>query len=388
MRGDAGVVVRRLREHLEVAGDVVDLLTQVANGVALPETVSARMHWSTAFKAWPDPAKAVFQPRVESGQTTATARTTLDLSVQVQAPTKLDKEPTSLATCSLTPFSLRLLGKDPFISLHVEKIEFVMETGKKADVNVVFRQTDAIEFGGPLRWVNALRSLIPFNGFSDPPYLDVTTAGIRAGFDLPLPDIPLGVLNLTQVSLGAEVNVPFLGESLDFRFYFCTRERPFHLTVWLFGGGGFFSITVTPEKCRILEAAFEFGACASLDFGVASGSIEVMAGIYFRLEEDNSQLSGYFRLRGEVDVLGLISASLELYLEITYEIESRTARGRAELTIEVEVLMFSTSVTIEVEKKFQGSDQDPDFAAVMGPAVGEPVETSPWHDYCTAFATA
>jgi hypothetical protein len=388
VRGDASSVVRRLRENVEDAGELVALMDAVAGGLSLPESVKARLHWSTELKAWPDPGKALFQPRPKAGQDNTTARTTLDLSVEMQAPTKPGKEPSAIASCSLTPFSLRLLGKEPFISLDVDKIEFLMQTGKKTDVNVVFAGEHPVTFGGPLSWVNVLQDFIPFDGFSDPPYLEVSTAGIKAGFDLPLPDIPLGVLNLTQVSLGAEVNVPFLGEPLDFRFYFCTRERPFHLTVWVFGGGGFFSITVTPEECKILEAAFEFGACASIDFGVASGSIEVMAGIYFRLQKGNSELTGYFRLRGEVDVLGLISASLELYLELSYEIDTKTARGRAELTIEVEVLMFSTSVTIECEKKFQGSDQDPTFVEVMGPAPGDPVDVSPWSDYCLAFAKA
>ena len=98
--------------------------------------------------------------------------------------------------------------------------------------------------------------------------------------------------------------MPFIDESLDVTFNFCSRENPFRLTVWLFGGGGFFGITITPEKCRVLEAAFEFGACVALDFGVASGSIECMAGIYFRIEDGDATLTGYFRLRGEVDVLG------------------------------------------------------------------------------------
>lgn len=378
VRADAGLVVRRLTEQVEDVAELVALLDAVANGLALPETVTARLHWSTELKAWPSPSAAVFLPRGP------TAR--LDLAVEVQAPTKPGKEPSALATCSLSPFSLRLLGSVPFIALHVERIAFTAQTGRKTDVDVVFAGKDPVEFLGPLRFVKALEGLIPFDGFSDPPYLDVSDAGIRAGFDLALPDLPLGILNLTQMSLGAEVNVPFVGESLDFRFSFCTRERPFHLTVWLFGGGGFFAITVTPEECRILEAAFEFGACVSLDFGVASGSIEVMAGIYFRLKQGDSLLCGYFRLRGEVDVLGLISASLELYLEIGYEPDSKTAYGRAELTIEVEVLFFSTSVTIEVEKRFQGSDQDPPFTAVMGPAPGDPVDASPWADYCAAFA--
>ena len=68
-------------------------------------------------------------------------------------------------------------------------------------------------------------------------------------------------------------------------------------------------MTITPKNFRVLEAAFEFGAAIALDFGVASGSVSIMAGIYFKLEtiDDghiDATLTGYFRLRGEVDVLG------------------------------------------------------------------------------------
>ena len=85
------------------------------------------------------------------------------------------------------------------------------------------------------------------------------------------------------------------------------------------------------------------------------------------------QLTGYFRLRGEVDVLGLISACIELYLELTYEFSSGKASGRATLTIEVEVLFLSFSVEICCEKKFEGSNNDPDFVQIMGvPPPGDP----------------
>jgi hypothetical protein len=267
-------------------------------------------------------------------------------------------------------------------------LEFTLRPGRKPDVNIVLAEP-ALVFGGPLSFVNALQSLIPPLGFSDPPYLDIDAQGIRAGFDLPIPSLAIGVFSLCNISLGAEARVPFIGDSLDFTFHFCTREHPFRLTVWVFGGGGFFGITVTPDRCRMLEASFEFGAACAIDFGVASGSIECMAGIYFRLEtsadgKDDGELTGYFRLRGEVDVLGLISASLELYLELSYEPPSGKATGKATLTIEVEVCFLSFSVDITCEKKFTGSNNDPTFSEVMGhvPIGGR----RPWDEYCDAFA--
>jgi hypothetical protein len=121
-----------------------------------------------------------------------------------------------------------------------------------------------------------------------------------------------------------------------------------------------------------------------------------MAGLYFRMEQDACSLTGYFRLGGHVDVLGLITASLELYLALCYEFETGKCVGTAKLTIEIEVFIFSGSVTITCQKKFSGSNGDPTFRDVMGldPSLTLAQELAaitgatayPWRDYCEAFA--
>ncbi|HTE44940.1 MAG TPA: hypothetical protein VK636_06830, partial [Gemmatimonadaceae bacterium] len=122
----------------------------------------------------------------------------------------------------------------------------------------------------------------------------------------------------------------------------------------------------------------------------------VMAGVYFRMENDACSLTGYFRLGGNVSVLGIISASLELYLSLSYEFSTGKCVGTASLTIEVDVFMFSFSVTVTCEKKFAGSNGDPTFRDLMGPqpelalpdelaAIGADTPYA-WRDYCEAFA--
>jgi len=84
------------------------------------------------------------------------------------------------------------------------------------------------------------------------------------------------------------------------------------------------------------------------------------------------------------DVLGIISASIELSLELTYEPPTGKMTGRATLTIEVDVFMFSFSVSVSVERQFAGSNGDPTFEQVIGVL---PDGTSPaWSQYCAAFA--
>lgn len=379
-------VARRVQDQLEDAGAVVaaaQALVSFARGLKLPEVVTARLDWSTGLDPWPSAgAGAIFEP-IGQGRIT--------LAVEVQAPTTAGKQPSALVSCSISPFDLNLVAPANFIILHFETIEFLLAAGKKPDVNVKFRQGNGIEFAGPLSFVNTLKDIIPFDGFSDPPYLDVTAEGISAGFDLAIPDLAVGVFALTNIALGAHLRVPFVDESIETSFSFSTRESPFRLQVSLFAGGGFFGITITPGGVRVLEAAFEFGAAISINLGVASGGVSIMAGVYFRLESEggdtSAQLTGYFRLRGEVDVLGLISASIELYLELTYETSSGKAVGRATLTIEIEILFLSFSVEISCEKKFAGANGDPTFAEVMGlPPAAPPGTARPWDAYCLAFA--
>jgi hypothetical protein len=253
-----------------------------------------------------------------------------------------------------------------------------------------------IKFVGPLSFVETLRDLIPLDGFSDPPSFDISPQGIDASFSVALPSISIGVLSLSNLSLGAGFTVPFIGQPLSVRFNFCSREQPFTLTVYMFGGGGFFGITIDPHGVQILEAAFEFGASLSIDFGVASGGVHVMAGIYFRMEQDAASLTGYFRLGGRVDVLGIITASIELYLELRYEFQTGKCIGKAKLTIEISVLIFSGSVTITCERKFAGSNGDPTFREMVGfdPSLSLADELAQidtgtgyaWRDYCEAFA--
>ena len=97
----------------------------------------------------------------------------------------------------------------------------------------------------------------------------------------------------------------------------------------------------------------------AVDFGVASGSISASIGIYIRLEAEKGSLTGYFRLRGEVDVLGLISASIELYLELTYHFESGKMVGRRGITIEVDGAVLLGERDDRGTRQFAGSKGDP-----------------------------
>jgi hypothetical protein len=214
----------------------------------------------------------------------------------------------------------------------------------------------------------------------------VTPSGISASYSLNLPAIEVGVFALSNVGLGASFSLPFDATPAVVDFAFSTREHPFSLAVSLLGGGGFLGIGVSSNGVREIEAALEFGAVVAIDLGVASGSVEVKAGIYFHWLEPTPghgsvELAGYVRIHGELCVLALISVALTFNLQLGYQKGngSSVVYGEADLTVEIDILMFSTSVSVRCRREFSGGSADPKF-------IDQIPTQKIWSEYCDAFA--
>jgi hypothetical protein len=269
------------------------------------------------------------------------------------------------------------------IGITITQIAFDAPAGQKLSVTASMPPNDdngPIQFLGDLSFLNTLEKFIPSDGFQDPPSLDVTADGITAGYTLPIPSIGVGVFSIENIALSAQLTLPFFTPNpITFRFAFSEREHPFLISVSLLGGGGFFGITVGPDGVEILEASLEFGANVSIDIVVASGNVHIMAGVYLKYDmvSTSSQLTGYLRAGGSLEILGLISASVEFYLGFTYYFGPPCKiAGEATITIEVHVLFFSASVSASLRREF--GDPVISFADLIGPG--------DWDNYCDSFA--
>jgi hypothetical protein len=134
------------------------------------------------------------------------------------------------------------------------------------------------------------------------------------------------------------------------------------------------------DGVEVIEASIEFGGAVAVNLGVASGGVYVMAGIYFKLVlkgKGQSELTGYVRAGGSLMVLGIITITMEFYLGLSYS--DGKAWGEVRVTVKVEVVCFSVSVSVTMRKTFAGSSGDPPFRQLMPP--------SRWAAYCAKFAT-
>jgi hypothetical protein len=91
-----------------------------------------------------------------------------------------------------------------------------------------------------------------------------------------------------------------------------------------------------------------------------------------------SELTGYFRLTGNLSILGIIRINLLFELKLTWQSNGKVF-GTATIEVEIEILFISFSVGVTVERQLKGSDGDPTFKDMLP-------QPSMWTEYCNAFA--
>jgi hypothetical protein len=327
-----------------------------------PTALEVKINWLPAVQA--DPL-GFFQPQ---------AGASLTINAEIYTPIANPAQTTYSIHGDLTNFDLVLFGSDnSFIGITFNSFTFDSKTGAKTSIQP---DIDSVSFLGPLTFINALEDLLSSLGG---PSISVTDGGIDASYSLALPDIGVGVFALQNLALSAGVNIPFDGTPVRVRFGLSSRDNPFILTIDLFGGGGFFSLAIGADGIELIEVSLEFGADLSIDLGVASGGVSIMAGIYFSLQTvptKQVQLTGFLRADGNLSVLGIISISMEFYLGLTY-LDPGKAYGTATISVSVKVLFVSVSVSVTMQKTIGGSG-DPDFRQAL--------TAQNWTTYCEAFA--
>jgi hypothetical protein len=318
-------------------------------------------------------------------------------------------------------FTLRVFGRTAKI-VEVDFVRFVMkfETGKDNYVNPVVGD---VRFFGCLEFIDKLRKLLdsptPPGAPKLRPIFSLSPSSLEVGLKLLFPEVHLTVFHLKNLMAGFSVLVPFkpLGadnmssdtgsRAVRLQFRLAERENPFLLGIYCFGGGGFLTIGLGTDGLEWFEVALEFGLHAEGNVFIGKGVLEMMAGIYFKMRREVTavdddvavELTGYFRARGQVSAVGIVTVSLEVYLGLTYESVGNKVVGQATVTLEIDVLFFSASFSFHVERQFSGSSQQSQQAASLrgmaaslpagGPGIGF-LDLMPsqeiWDDYAEAFA--
>jgi hypothetical protein len=245
---------------------------------------------------------------------------------------------------TVTNFSLLLPPGKPILELHFRAVKYHQRDAQPPTLDL--EGVKAV-FHGELQLLEALQEKVDIAGAGK--YVDVTSDSVTVHYSLPLRSIAAGAFTLRNVVLNASMVAPFDGSRpLTVTLGFSTRANPFQLGVLVFGGGGYIDVSLDHNGLQRLEVALEFGAFVAVDFLIASGEVHALGAVRLALEADRSvAVTGYLRLGGRVEVLGLLSVSIELRIELAYQSSRKALVGRARLVIEVDLTLWSDRVTID-----------------------------------------
>ncbi len=354
-----------------------------------------------------------------------TSTTELHLKAEMtKSLSDLSAEPTTIIQGSLSNFYINLIGDSAeFLNLVFGTFSMSSINGGSPKINPGLED---VLFAGPLQFLNELRQFLGvFGGGGQggqalaqgmsalskgskidamalgsfdvgPFHIEFDTKGLYISLSIAIPNISVGALALSNMSLGMKVSLLWDGSPILVDFNFCTKESQMTISVMGWAGGGYVLVKIATGEpvLRMLEIGFWFGASASIDIVVASGSVEIKGGFTFTIENkveggktvEKLKFEAYIRLSGRLDILGIIKVSLTFELVLTYEQFDKGGgggkgdrlTGTATLTVEIEIVFFSFSVNCTVSQKIAGKD----------PRFGDTYDESEWIAYCKAFAPA
>lgn len=318
---------------------------------SIPQELHIDYEWRPALKS-----TNLFEAQRHAVPATFVIRTSVQKHLGADlAAGEVSRGPEIHLTAELKDFTLHLVPQARFLKVGFQEAIVNVEPGKAPKISV---KLGGVELEGSLSFLKKLQDFLsPDTG----PFLELPGDFIKAGFRFSIPAVTLGGLNLSQLGLEIATKLPFNGDPMEAVFQLCSRRRPFLVSVGILGGGGFFGLGVTPRGLKYLEGAIEFGGVLQIDVaGIVHGDAYILAGIYFYASGFETKLSGYVRAGGCLRILGLVTVTLEIYLGLGYERRGGTcyAVGVAQVSVEVEILFFSETVSFEYRKEFEGSRQD------------------------------
>ncbi len=298
-------------------------------------------------------------------------------------------------SCIANNFTLQIPAPGPdathpnaLIEIDFKTVEFHQNTGEAAKVSV---DISGIRFVGRLKLLESLQQAIgDFNRL--PVKIEAAKDKVVARYQLPLPDVSAMSFVMSNLVFSAALTIPFNKEPVTIAVGFASRERPFTLTVLMFGGGGYVDLELANTGLRRLEISLQFGAAIGMNFGIGKAEVHAFGGIRYALESGTPKLTGYIHIGGSLDVLGLVSVSVELRLELAYDFGHNWLVGRATLVIDIDITLYSDSFELDsgewVIAGGSGSHElsSPEPSPFIALPTPDPTGSEAWARYRAAFA--
>ena len=357
-------------------GEVINLAGPVAE-LPLPPTIVPVLvpgQPPSVQMLWPK------LPLKSYGPLKATTATTLDLRVEV-SPLK------TATTCTVENISLVLPPTGAsFLTLDFKSLVFSQENSKAPDLKIHGLE---VKFDGALKLLQVLQQKLQalLDLGSGGPTVATTSSGLTASYSFGVPSLQMGGFLLRNIAFQTVIDVPFDGRPVTVSVAFARRDKPFNLSVLMFGGGGYFDMQLGPAGLMRLEASMEFGAALAVDFLVASGEVHALGGVRYVQRGAALEIDGYLRFGGSVKILGLVAVSVELVLTLQYDSTLDKLWGQATLVLEIDLTLYADSVELDSGPWVLYDGPDNLLSSTSAQADNADADLPAWQAYQDAFAT-
>lgn len=228
-----------------------------------------------------------------------------------------------------------VLSGTPLVKLKDTQLHFDDSGGLRFAIN-----PKNVELPGVLQLVSDLLNAVvgKDSGLS----IGLLKDGFQSILNLPVPDIQGVTSGFSNLRLGAVFAIEFADNfTMTAGFTLASKEAPFSLTIFVLGGGGFLDVRAkyTPGGNLVCTVNLAMTASASLAISLAviSGGVYVYFGATasFSTGAQGLTFGVEFLVRGEVSVLGIVSAAISLLLEATYGGGTLTGHGQLSISIKI-----------------------------------------------------
>jgi hypothetical protein len=274
-------------------------------------------------------------------------------TAQVRAQAGANGQASKQATGQITGDWQLIIGGSPMITLTNTSLTY--DKDGKLHVNV---SPDRVQLSQALSFIQQIIASYssPDSGFGIYP----SATGIETRLSLPIPDTSAGTTGISNLTFNFLFGLSWAN---DFEIYagfgLASPNAPFNISVFILGGGGhlvasaryrpFSSSGSQSSLTCTVDMALDASAALAIALGPIKGSVHINLGFRFTFNSGQGDLSlGIFLLiGGEVSILSIISASVLLRLEATYQNGAFNCHGLFSISIKI-CWCFTLNVSEEI----------------------------------------
>jgi hypothetical protein len=265
----------------------------------VPTKFTQSYDWGTSINDFPSSDPIFLMDRSTNSGRNADRKNDLVLKASVTVDVRSGTRQAT-AIGDIAPFKIRLMGNSlDLITIGFTGARFERDIDGKSSYEA---KIGKVEIGKQLEFIQKLQEYLGPKGNGPYVTLQPSPPSIEAGYRFATSIIQLGSLTFQNIAISVSMLLPFDQRPALFQFAFASRENPFLISNFPYGGGGFVRLIANAKGLVGFELSFEFGAVTAIEYGPMKGHGRITAGIGFmslKTERENLQyLEGFVKAIG------------------------------------------------------------------------------------------